>query len=154
MLRADFCTIKKQLEMLVDTTKSKEESNVLMKPTSTVHALDKIKLAKTAYSLLYEISVQLNSIVSLSQLVNLTQGFIYLTSDLHTLYVKLYLNDFAALLGLCGYGCVLYCKNIIPNNFSFPEICLSLLPTFAGLVLVMHSCEKCLGEVSFDLIDM
>lgn len=98
MLTADFCAIKSQLETLVETTKSTDEFHA-MKSKDVIHSLDKIKLAKTAYSLLYEISVQLNGIVSLSQLVNLTQGFIYLTSDLHTLYVKLYINDFAALPG-------------------------------------------------------
>lgn len=98
MLTADFCAIKSQLEMLSETTKSTDDFNV-MKSKNAVQSLDKIKLAKTAYSLLYEISVQLNDIVSLSQLVNLTQGFIYLTSDLHSLYVKLYMNDFAALPG-------------------------------------------------------
>lgn len=98
MLTADFCIIKNQLEILAETTKSTEQFDV-KKPTNAVHSLDTIKLAKTAYSLLYEISVELNGIVSLSQLINLTQGFIYLTSDLHTLYVKLYQNDFAALPG-------------------------------------------------------
>lgn len=98
MLTEDFCVIKNQLEMLVDKMRSTEEFDVTNAKNSIL-SLEKIKLAKTAYSLLYEISVQLNNIVSLSQLVNLTQGFIYLTSDLHTLYLKLYLNDFGALLG-------------------------------------------------------
>lgn len=99
MLTADFCVIKSQLETLVETKKSTEEFHA-MKSKDAIQPMDKIKLAKVAYSLLYEISVQLNGIVSLSQLVNLTQGFIYLTSDLHSLYVKLYINDFAALTGL------------------------------------------------------
>lgn len=83
---------------MVETTKSTEE--FIMKKPKNTNSLDKIKLAKTAYSLLYEMSVQLNHIVSLSQLVNLTQGFIYLTSDLHSLYMKLYVNDFDSLPGL------------------------------------------------------
>lgn len=96
--------------MLADnTTKSTEEFNV-MKSKNAVNCLEKIKLAKSAYSLLYEMSVQLNNVVSLSQLVNLTQGFIYLTSDLHSLYVKLYLNDFAALLGRY-IDKMIYCEN-------------------------------------------
>lgn len=93
MLTADFFAVKSQLAMLIETTKSGDTK-------SDIRSLEKIKLAKAAYSLLYEISAQLNSIVSLSQLINLTQGFIYVTSDLHTLYLKLYLNDFNALLGL------------------------------------------------------
>lgn len=97
LLTANFRAIKEQLEVVVETTNSTEEYNA--NPKNDIHTLEKIKLAKTAYSLLYEMSVQLNSVVSLSQLLNLTQGFIYLTSDLHSLYVKLYLNDFAALLG-------------------------------------------------------
>lgn len=99
MVTADFCEIKNQLQMLAESTTSQEEYKT-MKLQNPTNCLDKIKLTKTAYSLLYEISVQLNNIVSLSQLVNMTQGFIYLTSDLHSLYVKLYVNDFAALPGL------------------------------------------------------
>lgn len=99
MLTADFSAIKNQLEMLAETTNTPAEFKE-MPSKNAIQSLDKIKLAKTAYSLLYEISVELNNVVSLSQLVNLTQGFIYLTSDLHSLYVKLYMNDFAALPGL------------------------------------------------------
>lgn len=115
MITADFCAIKSQLEMLVETSKSTEEFEI-MKSKNAANTLDKIKLAKTAYSLLYEISVQLNSIVSLSQLVNLTQGFIYLTSDLHSLYMKLYVNDFAALPGLQIITNLVF--NIVFNNFQ------------------------------------
>lgn len=100
MITADFCAIKSQLEMLLETTTKSTEEFEIMKSKNAANSLDKIKLAKTAYSHLYEISVQLNNIVSLSQLVNLTQGFIYLTSDLHSLYMKLYVNDFGALPGL------------------------------------------------------
>lgn len=98
LLTSDFRAIKKQLEIVVETTKSTED--YAASPKHDIHTLEKIKLAKAAYSLLYEMSVKLNYVFSLSQLINLTQGFIYLTSDLHSLYVKLYLNDFAALLGL------------------------------------------------------
>lgn len=97
LLTADFRAIKEQLETVVEKTKSTEDN--ISNPKNDIKTMDQIKLAKTAYSLLYEMSIQLNGVVSLSQLLNLTQGFIYLTSDLHSLYVKLYLNDFAALLG-------------------------------------------------------
>lgn len=112
MLTADFSEIKLQLEMLVQATQSKDQFKTL-KSEDSMNCLDKIKLSKIAYSLLYEISMHLNHIISLSQLANMTQGFIYLTSDLHSLYMKLYVNDFAALPGLS----ILY-ENIIHANLK------------------------------------
>lgn len=123
MLTFRFKIIKKELKEIVkqsqkDPFSQKEEIyNKIL--------LTKVKYIKEMYNILWEISVHINKGFGLSQLANLMQNFIQLTSDLYWIYSALYKNNFT----------------------NIGVLILGLIPTFSILTILLFSCEKCLREV-------
>lgn len=89
MLTSRFQAIKLELEQIVARSKD----------NMTIDILTELKSIKFAYGYLYEICSNLKSVCSFSQLTNLTQNFIQLSTDLYWMYSMLYRNQFRKIPG-------------------------------------------------------
>lgn len=123
MLAFRFNIIKKELKEIV--RQSEKDQYSLKEEMYSKKLLTKVKHIKEMYNVLWEISVHVNKGFGLSQLTNLMQNFIQLTSDLYWIYSALYKNNFT----------------------NIGVLILGLIPTFSILTILLFSCEKCLREV-------
>lgn len=85
----------------------------------------KVCAMKGIYNILFECCSHINFAFGLSQLLNLMQNFIQLTSDLYWLYSILYRNDLTYIFVLI----------------------LALLPTLQVVIVMLSAGERCLEEV-------
>lgn len=123
MLAFRFNNIKKELKEIVKQSEKDQYSQ--KEEMFSKKLLTKVKYIKEMYNVLWEISVHINKGFGLSQLANLMQNFIQLTSDLYWIYSALYKNNFT----------------------NIGVLILGLIPTFSILTILLFSCEKCLREV-------
>lgn len=89
-----FKLMRKEIQQLIKYSMDKKQYKI-----DDSYLMDKIRIIKSAYSNLYEMSINLNALLGVSQLVNLMQNFIQLTSDFFFIYSVLYRNDFTYLIG-------------------------------------------------------
>lgn len=94
VLTVRFTVVRKEMQRFVDF--SKRNGKLVM---DDLLIMAKIRMIKSVYSTLYEMNLHLNNSFGLSQLVNLMQNFIQLTSDLFWIYSEMYRNDFTNLIG-------------------------------------------------------
>lgn len=100
ILRVRLSLLRKEIQQLeriatpkIRTTKPADQA------ANEKCLLRNIRLVKNIYSNLYEMSVHLSSSCGVSQLINLMQNFIQVTSDLFWIYSVLYRNDSTHLTG-------------------------------------------------------
>lgn len=86
---------------------------------------EQLKIIKNIYTMLYEITIDLNKCFGLSQLANITLNFIETINDLYWLYAELNINLLTDIWARCAL----------------------LLPICMALFMLMYSCEQCLREV-------
>lgn len=94
ILTIRFTLIRKEIEYLIKLSANKKANGI-----DDEYLISKLRIVKCIYSNLYEMSNHLSASFGLSQLVNLMQNFIQLTSDLFSIYAVLYRNDFTNLIG-------------------------------------------------------
>lgn len=110
LLTSRFSIIKCELKQIVHFSRKQLFTN--KDDIESVKVIEKLKYSKLSYNILYEICYHLNKSVGYSQLANLMQNFIQLTSDLYWIYFVLNKNSFTNLLG----------KYIIIYNFKIISV--------------------------------
>lgn len=97
VLSVRFKLIRKEIEYLIKISSNKKyhgiDDNLL---------ISKLRIIKCIYSNLYEMSNHLSASFGVSQLVNLMQNFVQLTSDLFSIYAVLYGSHFTYFAYLIG----------------------------------------------------
>lgn len=112
--------IPKIMKQQIDKKFFQQHSNDLMDELA-----DELKIIKNIYTMLYEITLDLNTCFGLSQLANITLNFIETINDLYWLYAELNINLLTDIWARCAL----------------------LLPICMSLSMLMYSCEECLREV-------
>lgn len=115
--------IRKKLDQIVRCQKH-SKGNEFCKSENVV--LSELRTVKYIYSEIYQMTIYINQIFAISQLANIIENLLQLTTDLFAFYSKFSRNELENVSG----------------------ICIDLLPTAIILLVVMDSCEQCLNEVS------
>ncbi|GAB0099345.1 Gustatory receptor [Sergentomyia squamirostris] len=123
LIRSRLHIVRKELKQMVVITKN---NHFVLKDELTTKRIEtRLVQMKKIYGVLWECHGDVNSSFGWSELAALMQNFIQLTCDLYWIYSVLNRNELR----------------------SVPELVLSLVPTFTAIIIMLHSCEKCLNDV-------
>lgn len=129
-IRMRFVVLRQELRKMVRRSRAavlqdfekKAESNL----DDVIRELgERLKTVKNIYTMLFEMTLNLNTCFGLSQLANITLNFIETINDLYWLYAELNINLLTDIWDRCAL----------------------LLPVGLALSMLMYSCEQCLREV-------
>uniref|UniRef100_A0A240SXW4 Gustatory receptor n=1 Tax=Lutzomyia longipalpis TaxID=7200 RepID=A0A240SXW4_LUTLO len=123
LIRSRLHIVRKELKQMVVITKNNHF--VLKDELATKRIETRLVQMKKIYSVLWECHGDVNSSFGWSELAALMQNFIQLTCDLYWIYSVLNRNELR----------------------SIPQLVASLIPTFTAIIIMLHSCEKCLNDV-------
>uniref|UniRef100_A0A240SYM3 Gustatory receptor n=1 Tax=Phlebotomus papatasi TaxID=29031 RepID=A0A240SYM3_PHLPP len=123
LIRSRLHIVRKELKQMVVITKNNHF--VLKDELTTKRIESRLVQMKKIYGVLWECHGDVNSCFGWSELAALMQNFIQLTCDLYWIYSVLNRNELR----------------------SIPQLVLTLIPTFTAIIIMLHSCEKCLNDV-------
>lgn len=122
VLRQELSEMVRRSKVVLLEVEKKREPNA---DDVIAELAERLKMVKTIYTMLFEMTLNLNTCFGLSQLANITLNFIELINDLYWLYAELNIN-------------------LLTNIW---DRCALLLPVGLALSMLMYSCEQCLREV-------